>query len=230
MILGGAVTHRRNPWSWALAGFLAGHFFVAHKELRFLLPLLYFVPVMVALGWDTLERRVAMTGWWRAVLGVFVAQNVVLAVLLATPSIHRGKEFDWQYFRFLWNAAEARPGETIFVLNTDGSPYRVWDWEANVYRHPRVRGVDYVPGDSLPAMVPWGTRPEDLLVVMRTPGLPRIAGAASDSLVYEDEPGYRVMARWFGAENSTVIRRVEAWDRWAGSAWVRRVYRVQMAW
>jgi len=229
LLLYALPTHRRSPWTWAIVGFLVAHFVVSHKELRFLFSLVYFVPVLVALGWDVLERRVRMVGAWRFVVWGLVAQNVVLALLLVTPSVHRGKEFDWQYFLYLWTAAEARPGRTVFVLQPEGDPYRVWNWSANVYRHARVRGVAYVPGEALPTAVPKGTPPAELLVVTRTAALPVIAGATGFDLVYEDEPGYRVTARWVGAEQSVFIRYLESVDNWTGSEWVRRVYRVRMA-
>lgn len=222
-----AVSWRpRSPWVWATVGFVVGHMLVPHKELRFLFPLLYALPVLLAFGVEAVESRVP-GGQWRTVTAwVLGLQNVVLLALLLTPSIHHGKEFDWHYLHFLWQTAEAHPGQPVYVLDTEGSPYRVWDWDTNVYRHPRVQGVTYQPGDTLSTLVPEGVPPDRLLVMTRSDSLPDLVGARSFDLVYVAEPGYRIMARWVGLENAGFIRWLERVDRWTNSEWVRRVYEV----
>ena len=229
LLLYGVATDRTSRWSWAIAGYLIAHFAVGHKELRFLFPLIYFVPVLVAGGWDALERRVTVTGSWRVAGWLLAAQNVVLALLLLTPSVHRGKEFDWQYMRFLWTSAEAAHGRPVYVLVDDGNAYRALDWTVNVYRHPAVRELRFADGDSLPRAVPPSATPNELLIVTRSDAPPHVAGAAGFDLVYEDEPGYRAMARWVGAGQSAFIRYLEGVDYWTNSEWKRRVYRVRMA-
>lgn len=132
----GAAARPRSPWVWAFAAFVLGHSLIAHKELRFLFPMLYLVPVLAAFGVDWTARRAAggAAARLRRVLGWTLAgQSAILAALLLTPSIHRGKEFDWHFYRFLWEAAEARP-DTLYVLQRDGRPYRVWGLEGHVYR------------------------------------------------------------------------------------------------
>src|SRR5689334_22904264 len=121
----------------------------------------------------------------------------MLATLLLTPSIHRGKEFDWHFYRFLWQSAEARPGATLFVLQSAAGPYRVWELEGHVYRHPRVQPLAYPAGASLDALVPPGTPTGDILVVTRAANPPPLAGGQRYELVYEAEPGTgRRRARW----------------------------------
>ena len=223
-----AVASRRNsPWTWTLVAFVAGHSLIAHKELRFLFPLLYFLPVLVAYGWEGLENKTRAAPWRRFLSWSLVTQNAIMAVLLATPSIHRGKDFDWHYYRFLWNTAEARADENLFVLTAHGSPYQTWDLEVNVYRHPRVRAIAYMPGDAMEDMMPGDAPRGPLLVMTQRAEVPVIGGAKGYELAYEAEPGYRVMALWVGAEGSGFIKRLESADRWTNSQRIRRVYHVR---
>ncbi len=226
MAVAGIVSHWRSPWSWTTAAFLIGHLAVAHKEFRFLLPLLYSLPVCLAMGWEALERRVPMTGWSRWAIRGLLLENLLLAVFLATPWGYGSKDFDLNYFRFLWKTAEAHPGKTVYLLTAERGPYATALGTPLVYSHPRVHGVRYVPGDSLPAAIPRDTPPADILVMTRIPAVPSITGAAGYTLVYESEPGYRTMTRWFGLENSRWIPGLDVDEWWQGG---RRVYRVVMA-
>jgi hypothetical protein len=223
-----AVARRpMSPWVWAPLAFLLGHSLIAHKELRFLFPMVYALPVLIAMGVDALARGEAATPrWQRAAGGALAAQSLALAALLLTPSVHRGKEFDWHFYRFLWESAEARPGDTIYVLHGGEGPYRVWDLEGHVYRHARVRGVPYAPDAPLAALVPAGTPPDALLFVTRDRRPPRVRGAEDFELVYGAESGYRRTARALGLEDAGFVRWLEQVDRWTDSQWVRRVYRV----
>ena len=223
----GIVTRPKSLWSWTFVAFVVGHSVIGHKELRFLLPLVYLAPVLVAFGWESVADRMAERPAWRALVWLLAAQNVACAALLATPAIHRGKEFDAHYFRFLWDTAEARPDEPLYVLTADPSPYVVRDLETSVVRHPRVRDVRYTPGSSLHALIPADVPAADVLIVTRDATPPSIVGAAGFDLVYQAEPGYRVMARWVGAQDSGFVRWLERVDRWTGSEWVRRVYRMR---
>ena len=227
LLLFGVTSRRDSPWTWTLVAFVAGHSLIAHKELRFLFPLLYFLPVMVAVGWEGLERKTRAAPWRRLIAWSLVTQNAVMAVLLVMPSIHRGKDFDWHYYRFLWDTAEARAGEDLFVLQEQGRPYLAEDLEVNVYRHPRVRAIDYLPGDSIEDLMPGKAPRGALLVMTGSAEVPAIGGVEGYELAYEAEPGYRIMARWVGAEDSGFIKRLESADRWTNSQRIRRVYHVR---
>ena len=222
-----AWSHRDSPWTWTLVAFVVGHSLIGHKELRFFFPLLYLLPVLIAFAWEALERKMPSAPWRRLFTWSLVTQNAVMAALLVTPSIHRGKEFDWHYYRFLWDAAEARPNEDLTVIHGQRSPYLAEDLAVNVYRHPRVHSIEYLPGESVEDLLADAAPAGTLLVVAGGAEVPAIGGASSYDLVYEAEPGYRVMARWIGVENSVLIQRLEAVDRWRSSQKTRQVYRMR---
>jgi hypothetical protein len=213
----------RSAWVWATVAFVVGHAAVAHKEPRFLLPLLYVLPVLAAMAWDAL-------GGWRAnkmrrwIVYGLAAGNALAAAFLMTPVVHRGsevREVDWHCFRYLWETAESRPGQTIYVLTEEKSAYRAWFWDAAIYRHPRVQSVPHTPGDSLPALIPRDTRAENILVMTREPAVPRVAGAAGFTLGYEREPGYRILTRWLGDGLGGWVSRTYVGEPWSGG---RTVY------
>ena len=220
-VLVGVAAAARSPWSWTLLAYLLPHSLLAHKELRFLFPLLYLVPPVAAAGWAALPR------WSRSrpLVAVAVAQSLVLGALLLTPAIHRGKEFDWHYYRLLWREAERAPAGPLYVVVAGGAPYRVWDWAAQVYRHPRVVGVPLAPGGTLPAPVAQAMAAGRVLVVSTAEVPPAVPGVSQLESIYVAEAGYRTMFRAAGVDDAPLLRFLERVDRWEGSAWKRRVYR-----
>lgn len=220
----GAVARPRSPWSWALAGFFVGHSVLAHKEPRFLLPLLYLAPVLAAWGVEAAPRWRAL----RAVAWCVAVLNAGLLVLPSTPALHRSKRFDGHYLRALWALGEAHPGEEVFVLAEHGDPYRFGFLPTpSVYRHPGVRGVAHHPGSPVAAEVPADTPPDRLFISTTGDALPSVAGAEVTGPVYRAEPGWRVMARAAGREGARWVRRLEDWDEWTGSDAPRRLYSVR---
>ena len=113
------------------------------------------------------------------------------------------------------------------MLQEQGRPYLAEDLEVNVYRHPRVRAIDYLPGDSIEDLMPGKAPRGALLVMTGSAEVPAIGGVEGYELAYEAEPGYRIMARWVGAEDSGFIKRLESADRWTNSQRIRRVYHVR---
>jgi hypothetical protein len=218
----------RSPWVWAALAFLAGHSLVAHKELRFLFPLAYTLPVLAAMGVDAIAGRweAAHRRWARAFGWAAAGQSAVLAVFLLTPSIHRGKEFDWHFYRFLWDTAESISDGNVYVLQRGEDPYRVWDLEGHVYHHPRVQGLAYEPGARLSDVVPPGVPMSDVLIVTRDRRPPTGLGPTDFELIYTAESGYRRTLRAVGLADSGLVRWLERVDRWPDSRWLRRVYRV----
>jgi len=220
-VLVGVAVAPRSVWTWTLLAYLLPHSLLTHKELRFLFPLLYLVPPMAAAGWAALPR------WSRSrpLMAVAVVQNLVLGALLLTPAIHHGKEFDWHFFRLLWREAEQAPAGPLYVVVAGGDPYRVWDWAAQVYRHPRVVGVPLTSGGTLPAPVAQAMAAGRVLVVSTAEVPPTIPGVGSLESIYRAEAGYRTMFRALKIDDSPLLRFLERVDRWEGSAWKRRVYR-----
>jgi hypothetical protein len=246
LAVAGAAFRPRSPWSWAAAAFLAGHSLVSHKEDRFLLPLVYTLPLLTAWGVEAAaklgdaaeavrtgrgtapsrrSRRVALL---RAGAWAMVIQNGLLLALATTPSIHHGKDLDGHYMRFLWATAEGQPGDTVYVLHDTGDAYRTHGLTVHVFRHPRVRSVLHRPGDPLPAGVRPGTPASRLLVESYGDAPPSVAGARAYARVYVAEPGYRIMARAMGQEGAPWLPWLEDVNLWTDPGRARRLWRVHL--
>jgi hypothetical protein len=225
LIAMGLWAYRRTAWAWSCVAFLVGHSAIPHKEMRFLLPLLYLLPVLAAAGADALRLERPLSRFMRAVAWGLALQNLALALLLITPAVHRDKTFDAHYMRWLWSVAESHPGEIVFVLTDEEHPYLRRHLHTQIYRHPRVRGVRHEPGEPIPAAVPQGTPPARLLVLVRGENSPSVADADVE-LVYVAESGCRVLARALGREQADWVRRLEDLQGWTDSKTRRRVYSV----
>ena len=212
----GALVRARSPWSWSAGAFVIAHSMLAHKEFRFLLPLMYVFPVFLAYTTHAVAARTSRcraAAWWAAPLAL---QNLVLLLLLATPAVHRGREVDVHYMRSLWRIADTESGP-LRLVHEDPIPFGSWGLPMNVYRHPRIAARRWVEDADAPA-------PGDLLMLRRQRSLPTALEATT---LYRAEPGYAVMARAMGAEDARwvdVLRRIEGWS---DTEWARTVMRVE---
>ena len=188
----------RSPWVWAPAAFLLGHSAVAHKELRFLFPLLYVLPVLLAWGWSFATLRIGIRVR-RVVVGAFLALNATMVLVLLTPPAHAGTVVDGDYYRFLWRRAEAVAPEPVYVLHAGAGPYDLYELQEEVYRHPGVVGVQVDPGEPLPELV-RGAPPYRrlLLEISHEPGF-SLEGVRVGEVVYRPNPGTHPFVRWLFA-------------------------------
>ena len=222
-----------SVWVWVAAAFFFGHVAVGHKELRFLFPLIYLAPVLLALTAESVAGWIAARSWARWTLGALVAQNVLLLLLLMTPLPHRATDLDGHFLRFLWQRADEAEGAPLFVRSQGPGAYQVWvPWDVSleVYRHPAVRDVSYTVGTDIAGLVPEHTPSRRLLVLTRGDARPRLAGAEAARLVYKAEPGYMPLIRLAGLEDSAFEARLRSLSSWADpEEWQRRVWEVQLA-
>ena len=228
LLLAAAFLRPGSPWVWGVVAFVVGHSVIGHKELRFLFPLLYAIPVLVAYSASALDRILPVRTWRRGIVWPLGAQNLLLLAVLATPAIHRGKEFDWHYFRTLWEASDHAGGAPVYVLHTLEDPYQVRELRANVYRHPSIDGIRLEVGERPEGLVPPGVRSDRLLLVTRAESPPALQSVAGLALIYESEAGYVRMARPLGLRRTRIVTWLEVVDRWTVSQWKRRVYHVRL--
>ncbi len=143
LALRGAMSRRSDVWLFCAVPFLAAHFFVAHKELRFLFPLAFPFVYLAVCGWESLllsgvrESLGRRAGPWALGLGA-----LVLLGRLSVPT-----PLELGLVRAAWIEAGAGPGP-ITVYSVGRSLYEWYVLPVHFYRHPAVKSevVGDVPG------------------------------------------------------------------------------------
>ena len=217
-----------NVWVWPAAAFFLGHTIIGHKELRFLLPLIYVAPVLLALAADAVPERLFQRGWVRWTLKALAVQNMAILLLGMTPAPHRAAGFDTHFYHFLWDRAERSSGAPVHVLSDGGNTFSTgihYVLSLATYRHPSMVEVAYPPGADVATLVPADTPASRLLLLWNRDEPPELAGAVVERLVYRAEPGYMPLVRLMGLEGSPVelrLRRVVNWESYR-TVWEVRI-------
>jgi phosphatidylinositol glycan class B len=131
----------RNPLVWISVMFVAGHSIVAHKEIRFLVPMLYIVPTVFIIG---LQQMPLLWRRWcdnhrvtRLVVQSYLIFNMLpLIVFSFTPPRKNIVLYRWLY----------RQSQTsqLHLSTFDDTPYKMGSLNVNYYRAPNVI-VDTLP-------------------------------------------------------------------------------------
>lgn len=110
-----------NILVWTLLPFILVHMLIGHKELRFLFPLLGFVPAIVSESISLLNSRkktdVLQRKWAKKVATAFMAINGLLLLFVATTSFDRTTPL----YRYVYR--HFPESTTIYYMGTD--PYKL---------------------------------------------------------------------------------------------------------
>lgn len=95
------VRHPRHVVTWMLVPFLAVHFFLGHKELRFFFPALFFAPYFLTLFFDAVPRRWFAPRGLKWIIGMLAAANLGACVygLVTSPEREAFYRMMWEYCR-----------------------------------------------------------------------------------------------------------------------------------
>lgn len=76
----------KSPIAWSIIPFLAVHFIIGHKELRFLFPIVYFLPIILITGIELIEEKYiskfSSQRYFRIFLSVFYTIYLVLLLIV----------------------------------------------------------------------------------------------------------------------------------------------------
>lgn len=110
--------------------FLVGHSLVGHKELRFLFPMVFFLPILLVLGYQKAMERwkdIVVKKWSRLFLRIVVIENSVLLIVIV---FFKPAEETTLFNRFVYELA-SKQSVTIFYLKED--PYQFGDQRQYFY-------------------------------------------------------------------------------------------------
>jgi GPI mannosyltransferase 3 len=141
----------KSPFTWIIVPFLLAHLISAHKELRFLFPLITLVPVAAILAFDdiTSTPKFATLQQWltgktaRVVKSVFVVSNFVL---LAYFTLKPADDYT-STLKFLYNNYNS---QNVIMVNErkEVDPYSK-EIALNFYKSKTITSVDSCNLDSL---------------------------------------------------------------------------------
>jgi len=124
----------RHLFSWVCIAFIVGHCFIGHKEMRFLLPMIFSFVFIICSGLDWLLYRYQVVWFFRWPLKLFMVMNgLMLLVKMLVPS-HESIP----YYKFIYE--HSRKKSTILVC-LDESPYHLVNLHSNFYRPPSQHEV-----------------------------------------------------------------------------------------
>ncbi|MCW3122905.1 MAG: hypothetical protein JWQ38_2397 [Flavipsychrobacter sp.] len=124
----------RHLFTWVSIAFIAGHCFIGHKEMRFLLPVTAAFIFLSCIGLNWLMEK--YQGKW--FLGWPLKTIIVINTLILFGKIIIPSHESIPYYQFIYNHARLHP--TILV-SFEQSPYHLVDLNSNFYRCPGLEEV-----------------------------------------------------------------------------------------
>lgn len=122
----------RHVFSWICIIFIVGHSLIAHKELRFLVPLILPFIFLACKGYDILIQRYPGKKIYRWALPLLAGINIILLTAKILMPAHEA----FAYYKYMYNFAQKQP--TTFV-GFEQSPYSlILDLEVNFYKPKNV--------------------------------------------------------------------------------------------
>jgi len=123
----------KDSITWILVPFLLVHFFIGHKELRFLYPMIGFLPIMIITVWDYFLQRRGEKLAQNIFVKIFIKAFWITSLLMLPAVIFRPADDRMHIFKKLYHA-----GSGPVVLYYDGlDPYKCC-YDVCYYRRPRL--------------------------------------------------------------------------------------------
>lgn len=85
------VRNPKNIFTWILLSFLFFHSIIGHKEVRFMFPLIYFLPLIFSLGYSKYFQNRKVKTIIKLVLLVVITVNFCLVFIMSIKGVGRGR-------------------------------------------------------------------------------------------------------------------------------------------
>ena len=142
----GGFRQRQHVFVWALLPFFIAHTLVAHKELRFLFPMVFPFVALAVIMWPPAWERFGQQKWAKGVMALVLLVNfIVLPLRSLTPANEA-----LPCFRFLYDYAQRQP---TTLLSIQKNPYQLVGLTAHFYQSknlpvivlPQLAQLDSLP-------------------------------------------------------------------------------------
>ena len=131
------IRYKTDILTWIVAPFILFHCLIGHKEIRFLLPMLGFMPVLIMVALDDLTRRFSfLEKNIGAIIKVTWAINIIACLSLLVPSATEIGGWGYLYTHY----------KKPTVLYYDGSIHQ----KLLYYKRPNLTVIGWRKGDPLP--------------------------------------------------------------------------------
>jgi phosphatidylinositol glycan class B len=152
----GLYKRPNHLFTWAFVPFFLGHSIVAHKELRFLFPMMFVVLYFAVVGWQDLGQHWFQKRLSKNLIGLSLGLNLLLWVYFCTQPM----QMFMPYFSYLYHQAEDHP---VYIFATLESPYKLVDVKSYLYCHPNI--TVYIVQN--PEALTFSAQPGDLFLHRR---------------------------------------------------------------
>jgi phosphatidylinositol glycan class B len=131
--------------TWIIVPFLAVHFIIAHKEIRFLFPLLGFLPVMIISSAEMILKKTGDQWMENRAVKIFVkmfwyTNLIMLGIVMFKPADNHISVYKKLYYDY--------PGQTILYYTDDHPFNRVSKVNLNYYKRKNLH-VEHIDSISM---------------------------------------------------------------------------------
>ncbi len=189
----------KNIFVWCIIPFLIAHFFVGHKEMRFLFPMVFAFIFLAAIG---IDNFIASGKYKKLGRSLFILCAVINVPILIIRMFIPAQEA-MSYYKFLYNYS---PDKEITLLCNEKSIYNLVGCNVNFYKAPNVKCV-LMKNDSAIANYLTDNKPDSVLVYYNK--------LANDNKYkgYSNERIYCLFPKWLLACNiNNWESRSRIWD------------------
>ena len=180
------ITHPKHVITWIVLPFLLIHFAVGHKEMRFLFPVLKFIPFMLVLSILHLRsrseriKRILESRHWKWLTVSFLVVNTLLLLVIIVKPANRNTKL----YQYIYNNYNGKP---VRLMYNEADPFVQVTRVVRFYKPPSLVTVKD-PLLQLSQMPPGGDTIA-LFVAIDTKGIAELDGRSREfKKVYSDIP------------------------------------------
>ena len=145
----GLYLERRGPLTWAFIPFLLVHMALAHKELRFLFPLVPWVPFMILRVWGAIASPVRERTWVRWTMGAWCVVNTIALVVASVTPQATGRADIMVFVR-----SRSIGTRTVVNVGPKADPFDPWNGLVARFYRPEVLDIRKWEGPDADTLIP----------------------------------------------------------------------------